>query len=149
MNKFKFRLQKVKNSKNEKVKQKNQQLHELHFRQENLRKKMHNLQNEMSVLQKTNLLRTVEGPMVKDLVNSQKQIKKLINEIKIVNEEHESIDGQIEELHVSMLKFDQEKNILEKLKEKRHLQYFQEQNKEEQELLEKMHLLTKDMKKLL
>ncbi len=149
MNKFKFRLPRIKNIKSERVKQKTHILDQLHSRQENIRKEVLNLKSELDTAQKTNLFRAVEGCLVKDLVFSQKQIKKLINDIKVLNAEQETIDGQIEELHVSMLKLDNEKNILEKLREKRHLQYFQEQNNEEHKLLKNSLLLTKEIKKII
>lgn len=149
MNKFKFRLPRIKNIKSERVKQKTHILDQLHSRQENIRKEVLNLKSELDTTQKTNLFRAVEGCLVKDLVFSQKQIKKLINDIKVLNAEQETIDGQIEELHVSMLKLDNEKNILEKLREKRHLQYFQEQNNEEHKLLKNSLLLTKEIKKII
>lgn len=149
MNKFKFRLPRIKNNKSERVRQKTHILDQLHSRQENIREEVLNLKSELDTAQKTNLFRAVEGCLVKDLVYSQKQIKKLINAIKVLNAEQEVIDGQIEKLHVCMLKLDNEKNILEKLREKRHLQYFQEQNNEEQKLLADSFLITKKIKKII
>ncbi len=149
MNKFKFRLPRIKNINSERVKQKTHILDQLHSRQENIREEVLNLKSELDTAQKTNLFRAVEGCLVKDLVYSQKRIKKLINAIKVLNAEQEVIDGQIEKSHVSMLKLDNEKKILEKLQEKRYLQYSQEQNNEEHKLLENSLLLTKEIKKII
>ncbi len=149
MNKFNFRLEKVENNKSEKVKQKTHKLTELFSHQENLRKKISNLKSELSNVQKTNLVRIVDGCLIKDLVNTQKYIKKLTKAVKNANDEQESVDDRIEELHISLLKLDKEKKILEKLREKRHLEYVQAQNREEQILLDETYLLTKEIKKIL
>ena len=111
MNKFKFRLHKVENNKENQVKQKSHKLAELFYEQERLREKIQHSQNEMTSVQKENLLRTVEGCSVNELSDSQKYIKKLNDDIKVKNEELESLDGQIEDLQVTLLKLDKEKMI--------------------------------------
>ena len=129
MKKFKFRLQKVSNTKQKQVKQKSSELAKLFHEKEVEESKLENMKVELTSIQDEIFQKSIEGCAVNELVDSQKYVELLIRNIKQQRKKIEAIDTQIEELKIVLLNLNKEKKVLEKLREKRYVNYLQEQNR--------------------
>jgi flagellar protein FliJ len=149
MKKFKFRLQKIASTKEKQVKQKSGDLAKL-FNERDIEKiKLQNMREELSSVQDEIFHKSIEGCAVSELVDSQKYAELLTQNIKQQKKNIEELDSQIEELKVILLNLNKEKKVLVKLKEKRYVNYLQEQNREEQKILDEMSLLSKEIRQIL
>lgn len=149
MKKFKYRLQKIADTKEKQVKQKSSELAELYLQKEEKVKRFNTLQNELGEVQKEIIQKTLNGCSAKDLLDRQRYVEKLNQDLKSERKKIEEIDTRIEELKTVLLHLNREKKVLNKLREKRYLQYLQEQTREEQKLLDEIFLLTKEFRQVL
>jgi len=142
MNKFKFKLEKVTGIKAKQLKQKTLELAKLLQQLETEKKTLKNLKMDLDSVQQEIFKRTMAGCSANELLEHHRYAEKLAQDITQQKRKIESIEEAIEKMQVLLLKLNKEKKILEKLREKRYLQYLQEQNREEQKVLDEMSTLT-------
>lgn len=149
MKKFKFKLQKVQDTKEKQVKQKSGELSKLSHQKETKVQELENLHSELNVIQREIYEKTMEGCPVHEVLDSHKYADKITQQIKQTRKQIEQLDEKIERKQVELLQLNKEKKILEKLREKRYVQYLQQQNKEEQKVLDETFLLTREFRRVL
>jgi len=149
MKKFKFRLDRVANTKEKQVKQKTSELANLIKKHELAKRKLNDLNNEIESTQQEIFKRSSQGCPIQELLDCQQFIDKLCFAVKKTKKEIETIEDEIEKLQLTLLELNKEKKVLEKLRERRHLQYVVEQNREEQKQLDDMFNITKELRKIL
>lgn len=149
MKKFKFKLQKVQDTKEKQVKQKSGELSKLSHQKETKVQELENLHSELNVIQREIYEKTMEGCPVHEVLDSHKYADKITQQIKQTRKQIEKLDEKIERKQVELLQLNKEKKILEKLREKRYVQYLQQQNKEEQKVLDETFLLTRQFRRVL
>ena len=142
MKKFKFKLEKVASIKAKQLKQRTHELARLMRQLETEKVNLQNLKMDLDAVQREIFKHTIEGCSVNELLEHHRYAEKLLQDITIQKKKIESIEENIEKMQVLLLKLNKEKKILEKLREKRYVQYIQEQNHEEQKVLDEMFTLT-------
>ncbi len=149
MKKFKFKLQRVQDTKEKQVKQKSGELGKL-FHQKGIKaQKLKNLHGELDMIQREIYEKTMEGCPVHEILARHKYADEITQQIKHTRKQIEQLDEQIEQMQMGLLQLNKEKKILEKLREKRYVQYLQEQNKEEQKVLDETFLLTREFRQVI
>ena len=146
MKKFKFRLQKVVDTKAKQEKQKSIELAQLFMELERQKSELKSLNFELESVQQEVFAKTVGGSPAKEILEYQRYIEKLQQDIQLQKKSIADLEEKIEQTQASLLKLNKEKKILERLREKRYLKYLQEQNREEQKLLDEMFNLTQALK---
>lgn len=149
MKKFSFGLAKVADTKSIQVKKKSQELAEMLRRLESEEMEFERMSNELEILHEEVLRRSVEGCPAKELREYQRYIHRVSGEIRDQRKNIESIEESIEEIQVGLMELSKEKEVLEKLREKRYLKYLKDQIDEEQKMLDEMNIITKGIKNLL
>ena len=149
MKKFKFRLDRVANTKEKQLKQKTNELANLFKKLDLYKSELQNFKDELDHTQKEIFKRSSQGCPIREVLDYQRYLDKLDIKIKKKKKEIESLEEQIEKLQVVLLELNKEKKVLEKLKERRHLQYIIEQNREEQKQLDEMFNINKELRKIL
>ena len=149
MKKFKFRLQKVADTKARQEKQKSVELARLFLELENQKQELRNLNFELENVQQEVFGKTVSGAPAKEILEYQRYIEKLQQDIHEQQQRVLDLEEKIEQVQAALLKINKEKKILERLREKRYLKYLQEQSREEQKLLDEMFQLTQAFKQKL
>lgn len=149
MKKFNFSLEKVSDTKAIQLKHKSQELAELLRSLENEEFRLKDLNSELNGLYDEVLRQTIDGCSAKELRDYNRYLEKVTHEIQVQKKNIDAIQEKIEELQVGLMELSKEKNVLEKLREKRYLKHLQEQAREEQKLLDEMSLVTRGIKNLL
>ena len=149
MKKFKFKLQKVQDTKETQVKQKSGELSKLSYQKATKVQELEDLHGELSMIQREIYEKTMGGCPVHEVLDSHKYADKITQQIKQTRKQIEQLDEKIERRQVELLQLNKEEKILEKLREKRYLQYLQQQNKEEQKILDETFLLTREFRRVI
>jgi|Deesub1362B_J571_1020462.scaffolds.fasta_scaffold02084_3 flagellar FliJ protein len=149
MKKFKFRLQKVADIKAKQEKQKSLELANLFLQLEKEKQQLQNLNFELDHVQQEIFRRTLEGCAAKEILEYQRYAEKLGQDIRTQKNKIQSLEEKIEKVQMALLKLNKEKKILERIREKRYLQYLQDLAREEQKMLDEMYQLTQAFKKRL
>jgi len=149
MKKFSFKLAKVAETKSIQVKQKSQELAQMLRSLETEEMEFNRMSNELDILHEEVLQQSVKGCSAKELRDYQRYINKVSAEIRDQKNNMDKIQDKIEELQVGLMELSKEKDVLEKLREKRYLKHLKEQIREEQKMLDEMTLITKGIKNLL
>ena len=149
MKKFSFKLAKVAETKTIQVKQKSLELAEMLRSLESEEMEFNRMSNELEILHEEVLQQSVNGCSAKELRDYQRYINKVSAEIRDQKNSMDKIQDKIEELQVGLTELSKEKEVLEKLREKRYLKHLKEQIREEQKMLDEMTLITKGIKNLL
>ncbi len=149
MKKFKFRLQKVADTKARQEKQKSVELANLFMELETEKQALQNLNFELESVQQEVFGKTVTGAPAKEILEYQRYIEKLQQDIRAQQQRILNLEEKVEQVQAELLKINKEKKILDRLREKRYLKYLQEQSREEQKLLDEMFQLTQAFKQKL
>ena len=149
MKKFKFRLQKVADTKARQEKQKSVELANLFMELETEKQALQNLNFELESVQQEVFGKTVTGAPAKEILEYQRYIEKLQQDIRAQQQRILNLEEKVEQVQAELLKINKEKKILDRLREKRYLKYLQEQSREEQKLLDEMFHLTQAFKQKL
>ncbi len=149
MKKFSFKLAKVAETKSIQVKHKSQELAEMLRSLESEEMELKRMSNELEILHEEVLQQSVNGCSAKELRDYQRYINKVSGEIRDQKNSMDKIQDKIEELQVGLMELSKEKEVLEKLREKRYLKHIKEQIREEQKMLDEMTMITRGIKNLL